>query len=81
MSKNIRALKSQIDVRIRDLIKQGTIDGSIRECDAKIASFALAGAMNWIAYWHDTHEALPSDQLARGLANLFAVGIARRATR
>ena len=67
MSKNVRALKSRIDQGIRQLLEEGGKDGSIRKCDAKITSFALAGAINWIAHWYRADESLSAAEIARAV--------------
>ena len=78
MSKKIRALKSEIDQALRLLIKAGSLDGSIRKCDAKMATFALAGAMNWIAYWYRSDDALTAAQVAERFIELFQLGLQPR---
>jgi AcrR family transcriptional regulator len=78
MSKKIRALKAEIDQGMRGLISEGAQDGSIRKCDAKIAAFALAGALNWIAYWYDSKDALSASQVAARFVELFQLGLQPR---
>jgi len=48
----IKGLKSEIDQGIRRLLEEGVRDGSIQTEDLKMTSFALAGALNWIAHWY-----------------------------
>jgi hypothetical protein len=78
MSKKVRALKSDIDHGIRDLMKQGALDGSIRKCDAKITAFALAGAMNWIAYWYRSDDSLTVAQVTDRFVEFFQLGLQPR---
>lgn len=78
MSRKVRALKSDIDHGIRRLIKEGVLDGSIRKCDAKIAAFALAGAMNWIAYWYRSDDSLTAADIADRFIELFLLGLQPR---
>jgi AcrR family transcriptional regulator len=78
MSKKVRALKSEIDHGIRRLIKEGTLDGSIRKCDAKITAFAVAGAMNWIAYWYRSGDSLTAAEVANRFLELFLLGLQPR---
>lgn len=78
MSKKVRALKSEIDHGIRQLIKEGTLDGSIRKCDAKITAFAVAGAMNWIAYWYRSSDSLTATEVANRFIELFLLGLQPR---
>ena len=78
MSRKVRALKSEIDQGIRRLIIEGAQDGSIRKCDAKIAAFALAGALNWIAYWYDSDDTLSPVDIATRFIELFVKGLEPR---
>jgi AcrR family transcriptional regulator len=78
MSKKVRALKSDIDQGIRRLVIEGAQDGSIRKCDAKITAFALAGALNWIAYWYDSDDTLTPVEIAARYIELFMKGLEPR---
>lgn len=78
MSKKIKALKSEIDQGIRGLIKAGIADGSVRDCDAKIAAFAIAGALNWIAHWYRSDDSLSAEQIAERVLQLFELGLRPR---
>jgi dihydroxyacid dehydratase/phosphogluconate dehydratase len=50
--KLVRGRKREIDHRVRALIEGGIKDGSIASCDAKIASFILAGSIHGMASWY-----------------------------
>jgi AcrR family transcriptional regulator len=78
MSRKVKELKSGIDRGIRGLIAEGALDGSIRKCDAKMTAFALAGAMNWIAYWYRSDEPLSADDIAHRFMELFDLGLRPR---
>jgi AcrR family transcriptional regulator len=78
MSRQIKALKSKIDQGIRQLLEEGMRDGSLRKCDAKITSFALAGALNWIAHWYRSDESLSADDISARLIDLFDLGLRPR---
>lgn len=78
MSERIRALKSQIDQCMRQLIRIGIEDGSIAACDPKMTAFALAGALNWIGHWFRGEDALTSLEIAERFIELFANGLRPR---
>lgn len=78
MSRKVKELKAQIDRGMRGLIEEGMADGSIRDCDAKMTAFALAGAMNWIAYWYRSGEALSASEIAARFIDLFEQGLQPR---
>jgi TetR/AcrR family transcriptional regulator len=44
--------RDQLERRYRALVEDGMRDGSIIPCSAKLAVFALFGAMNWVPKWY-----------------------------
>jgi AcrR family transcriptional regulator len=78
MSRHIKALKSEIDQGIRRLIAQGAEDGSIVTGQAKMAAFALAGALNWIAHWYREDRGLTPAEIGAAFADLFERGLMPR---
>jgi AcrR family transcriptional regulator len=78
MRRQINALKSEIDQGIRRLLRAGMEDGSIEPCDPKIAAFALAGALNWIAHWYRADQPLSAGEIADAFARFFAHGLQPR---
>ncbi len=78
MSRHIKALKSEIDHGIRRLIREGVQDGSIHPCDPKMTAFALAGALNWIAYWYREDQSLTGAQIAAAFLGIFESGLRPR---
>ncbi|HZH09744.1 MAG TPA: TetR/AcrR family transcriptional regulator [Microvirga sp.] len=73
--KELRALKGRIDKRFRSVITEGIEDGSIRPCDPKMAAFAAAGALSWIARWYDPRGPLNPEQLADQMIDLLVHGV------
>ena len=83
MSARIKSLKSEIDQGLRSLIRKGIADGSIAPCDPKMTAFALAGALNWIAFWHRSESSpaagtLDAKTLAARLLQVFESGLEPR---
>jgi AcrR family transcriptional regulator len=74
----IRALKSEIDQGIRRLLADGQRDGSITIEDPKLASFAIAGALNWIAHWYRPDQSLSAAAVADSFVRLLEHGLAPR---
>jgi AcrR family transcriptional regulator len=77
----VRAYKRKIDRRLRSFIQEGIEDGSIAPCDPKIATFALAGAVNWIAMWYEPDGPLAAEEIATQFAYILTRGIAGRKRR
>jgi AcrR family transcriptional regulator len=76
---HIKQLKSQIDQGIRRLLEEGVRDGSIRAQDLKMTSFALAGALNWIAHWYRENQSMTPGEIAEAFIRIFNLGLAPRA--
>jgi AcrR family transcriptional regulator len=72
----VRACKRKIDRSLRRLMEEGIADGSIEPCDAKIATFAAAGAVNWMCMWYDPDGSLSAEDIAEQFARIFMRGLA-----
>jgi len=73
-----RARKREIDMVVRRLIEEGVADGSIAPVDPRFATFALAGALNWPARWHDPDGPMTPAQVADSLVAILIGGLAPR---
>lgn len=78
---HIKRLKSEIDQGIRRLLEDGMRDGSLQVQDPKMTSFALAGALNWIAHWYRENQLMTPPQIAEAFIGLFNQGLVPRAVR
>jgi len=78
LSSQIRSLKSEIDQGIRRLLRRGIDDGSIESCDPRIAAFAIAGALNWIAHWYREGQAMSAAQVANTYVAMLENGLKPR---
>jgi hypothetical protein len=78
LSAEVKALKGEIDRGIRRLLQAGQADGSIAVTDPKLAGFAIAGALNWIAHWYQPGRSLNPAQVAEAFVALFEHGLAPR---
>ncbi|MEO6804727.1 MAG: TetR/AcrR family transcriptional regulator [Edaphobacter sp.] len=78
--KEVRALKRRIDASIRAYIEEGIADRSIAPCDAKLASFAMSGAINWIGTWYKPSGPLSAIEIAGHFTHLFTEGLRARTT-
>jgi AcrR family transcriptional regulator len=78
LSAEVKALKSEIDRGIRRLLQAGIADGSIAVQDPKLAAFAIAGALNWIAHWYRAGRSLSPEQVAEAFVQFLEHGLAPR---
>jgi AcrR family transcriptional regulator len=76
--KEVRALKRRIDASIRGYIEEGIADKSITPCDAKLASFAMSGAINWIGTWYKPSGPLSGMEIAGHFTQLLTEGLHAR---
>lgn len=76
---HIKRLKSEIDQGIRRLLEEGVRDGSIEAEDLKMTSFALAGALNWIAHWYRENQSMTPAEIAEAFIRIFNSGLMPRA--
>lgn len=75
--RKIIAKRDRFDRGMRGIIEEGMRLGVFRRVDAKLATFAILGAVNWIPYWFDPAGEARSveigeefaDQLISGLLN------------
>lgn len=79
----IIAARDRYERDLRRLVEQGIRDGAFRRVDAKVAAFAMLGAINWIARWYRPEGSLQADTLGAQFADhlldgLGAAGVARR---
>lgn len=81
MSRQVRALKVEIDQGIRRLLREGVKDGSVQPCDVKMTAFALAGALNWIAHWYRADKAMSAGEIADAFVRIFEEGLRPRTAR
>lgn len=78
LGRQINVLKSEIDLGLRRLLREGLADGSIGPCDPKIAAFAMAGALNWIAHWYREDQALTAAEVGDAFVAFFDNGLLPR---
>ena len=74
----VHRYKRTIDRRLRSFIAEGIEDGSIVPCDAKIAAFSIAGALNWICQWYEPEGPLSGEEIASQFAQTLTQGLVRR---
>jgi AcrR family transcriptional regulator len=74
----VRRYKRKIDRRLRGFIQDGIHDGSITPCDAKIAAFSIAGALNWICQWYEPNGARSAEEIAAQFVRTLTLGLAHR---
>jgi len=60
----VRKQKRDLDHRLRVIMQNGILDGSIRKDDPKLLVYSMMGMLNWVAYWFQPEGPMSSDQIA-----------------
>ncbi len=67
--------RDAFDRGLRRIIERGAADGCFGRADAKLDSFAILGAVNWIPRWFDPHGEADSQRIADRFADLLLAGL------
>jgi AcrR family transcriptional regulator len=78
LSGRVKALKTEIDRGLRKLLQAGIVDGSVAVQDPKLATFAIAGALNGIAHWYRAGRPLSPEQIAEAFVQFLEYGLVPR---
>ena len=73
--RGVRDLKRRMDVSLRALVEDGIEDGSIAPCSAKMVSFAVAGAINWVGRWYKPAGTMRPEEIAAEFAKILTGGL------
>lgn len=67
--------RDEFDHGVRRLIREGIDSGFFGVRDAKLVSFAMIGAVNWIPRWYSAGGPASSDQIAERFAEYLVAGL------
>lgn len=76
--KKLRAIISKRDRyerKLRAVIERGQRSGVFVRCDAKLATLAILGAVNWSVKWYRPEGPLSVDRIAHEFADLLVRGL------
>lgn len=69
------AARDDYERTLREIIERGIADGEFRSLDPKTVSFAILGAINWIARWYRSDGTLDSNQIGDAFADYLLGGL------
>src|ERR1700738_3756931 len=69
--------RDRFDQGMRQIVEQGIASGLFASTDAKLLSFAILGAVNWIPRWFDPAGPATSQQIADRFADYLIAGLRR----
>lgn len=69
------AKRDRFDHGMRRIVERGVRSGVFRPVEAKLATFAILGAVNWITRWYDPRGRASSTQIAATFADILVGGL------
>src|SRR5262245_21907024 len=73
--------RDRFDRGIRRVLEKGMADGTFVRGDAKLLSFAILGAVNYITRWFDPRGAATSQEIGEAFADFLLAGLGVRGGR
>ncbi len=73
--------RDQYEGLLRTLVEEGIRSGAFRPTDAKLATFAMLGAINWMARWYREGGGSSAEEIGRTFADLFVRALQRPSIR
>jgi AcrR family transcriptional regulator len=67
--------RDRFDRGIRNVLEEGIGTGAFSQGDAKLLTFAILGAVNWIPRWFDPHGPASSQEIADRFADYLIAGL------
>ncbi len=75
--KTVIARRDRFDRGMRQVLEEGIRVGTFGGCDAKLMSFAILGAVNWIPRWYNPAGPASSQEIADRFADYLIAGLQR----
>jgi AcrR family transcriptional regulator len=76
--RHVIAKRDRFDRGLRAIVREGMDTGAFAPGDAKLAAFAILGAVNWIPRWFDPQGPAGSTGIGSAFADLALDGLRRR---
>jgi len=73
--KTIISRRDRVDRGMRQIITDGMASGTFGDLDAKLLSFAILGAVNWIPRWFKPEGPASSQEIAERFASYLIAGL------
>jgi AcrR family transcriptional regulator len=75
--RTVIARRDRFDKGMREVLKEGIRSGTFIYADAKLLSFAILGAVNWIPRWYSPDGPSTSEEIADKFAEYLIAGLRR----
>lgn len=73
--RTVIARRDRFDKGMREVLKEGIRSGTFIYADAKLISFAILGAVNWIPRWYSPEGPSTSQEIADRFADYLIAGL------
>jgi AcrR family transcriptional regulator len=70
--------RDRYEHEVRKIVEEGIRRGELRKVDAKVATFAILGAINWIARWYRPEGELHAAELGEAFVDQILGGLRKR---
>jgi TetR/AcrR family transcriptional regulator len=67
--------RDRFDRGVREILREGMVEGVFAPGDPKLLCFAILGAVNWITRWFDPGGPATSDEIGRSFADYLLRGL------
>jgi AcrR family transcriptional regulator len=75
--RTVIARRDRFDKGLREVLKEGIRSGTFLYADARLLSFAILGAVNWIPRWYNPQGPSSSEEIAERFADYLIAGLRR----
>jgi len=75
LRRKITAKRDRFDRAVRRIIREGIDEGVFRPIDAKFATFAIMGGINWIPHWFNPDGKADAHSIGVAFADFFVAGL------
>jgi len=70
--------RDRYEHEVRKIIDRGIRSGEFRKVDSKLATFAVLGAINWIARWYRPEGEIHAEELGAAFVDQLLGGLRKR---
>jgi AcrR family transcriptional regulator len=75
---DLSAMRREVVQAVATIIGEGSDSGVFRRCDKTVATFAILGMINWVAWWYQPSRGPQMDEVAATLAEMALASVRAR---
>jgi AcrR family transcriptional regulator len=75
---DLSAMRRDVVHAVAAVIGEGSDSGVFRRCDKNVATFAILGMINWVAWWYQPSRGPEMDEVAAALAEMAVASVRAR---